>query len=423
MESIMYTLVAFGILLVLAKLGALVERFGQPAVLGELVVGIVLGNLTILGIPYFETLPQNPALAFLAEVGVIILLFQIGLESNIAKLKAVGVSAFFVAVIGVVVPFLLGTYLLGPLLFAHLPFISHLFLGAALTATSVGITARVFQDMKMSESKESQIVISAAVIDDVLGLIILAVVAGLATTGAVSLGGISLIAGKAVLFLMIAVFLGAKLAGHIGSFFSRINEGAGTKLSLALFVCFTFAYFASEVGLAGIVGAYAAGLILDPVHFKRFKKPQHACEIDELCENLDANTKECLKKVANQFTEKHVEDLVKDIGLIVIPLFFVFTGMQVELSAISNPLIWGPALLVLLVAIVGKLLAGLGAGKGVNKLLVGVGMVPRGEVGLIFGTMGLSLGVLTQDLFAVIVIMVIVTTLTAPPLLAYIGKR
>jgi Kef-type K+ transport system membrane component KefB len=188
------------VLLLLAKASSLIEKWGQPAVLGELVMGMILGNLVLLNIDVFESVKHDQVIAFLAELGVVILLFQIGLESKIEEMRDVGWRAFWVATVGVIAPFVLGTFLVGPWLLPGLPFNAYLFLGAALTATSVGITGRVFRDLGKLQTREAQIVLGAAVIDDVMGLIILAIVTAIVKTGAVSVFDIGLITLKALLF-------------------------------------------------------------------------------------------------------------------------------------------------------------------------------------------------------------------------------
>ena len=175
------TFLWIAVILIIAKTSSFIERIGQPPVLGELIAGVVVGNLALLGINVFEPIKRDPIIAFLAELGVVILLFQIGLESNIQKMRAVGMRAFLVAIVGVIAPFILGTYVAGPLLLPSLNFNAYLFLGATLTATSVGITARVFRDLGKLQTKEAQIVLGAAVIDDVLGLVILGVISAIFT--------------------------------------------------------------------------------------------------------------------------------------------------------------------------------------------------------------------------------------------------
>lgn len=383
------TFLWIAIVLVAAKFSSLIERFGQPAVLGELLTGVVIGNLGLLGFHMFESIGHDPIIAFLAELGVVILLFQIGLESNIKKLSAVGWRAFLVACVGVIAPFVLGVYLVGPWLLPGLSSNTYLFLGAALTATSVGITARVFRDLKKMELPEAQIVLGAAVIDDVLGLIILAVVSAIVTIGAISLGAIGLIAGKAILFLVGSIVIGQILAPRLGQLFSRIHDGSGMKLTLALGFGLVLAWLAGFIGLAPIIGAFAAGLVLDPIHFRFFK------------------------------TKQHVEDLIEPLGHFLIPIFFVVTGIGVNLETLFNLPILMVALGITAVAFIGKIVSGLVAGP-VRKSIVGWGMVPRGEVGLIFAAIGRSLGVVSDDIFSVIVIMVILTTVVPPIVLTWL---
>lgn len=421
-NNITSTLIWIAFLLLIAKSASLVEKIGQPAVLGELVSGIIIGNLVLLGTTIFEPIKSNQFIHFLSELGVIILLFQVGLESNIVQMRKVGLRAFLVATVGVVCPFVLGTYIVGPLLFPGLHNNAYLFLGAALTATSVGITARVFKDLNMIKTPEAQIVLGAAVIDDVMGLIILAIVSAIATVGTISLGGIGFIFFKAIAFLVGAILLGQLMAPFIGRAFSKINTGVGMKFTLAISFALVFAFLSGKIGLAPIIGAFAAGLVLDPVHFKTFKRPKIAEELAESSEKLPQEQKEELKKIAREYSEKHVEDLIEPLSFFLVPLFFVVTGMSVKLESLFNVKILIAAAGITLAAIAGKYISGFFAGK-VNKNLVGIGMVPRGEVGLIFASIGSSLGIISYDLFSVIVIMVIFTTLLTPPILTFLIKR
>ena len=416
------TLLFIAIILLVAKLSSLVEKIGQPSVLGELVAGIILGNAALVGINIFDPIKSDIFIPFLAELGVIILLFQVGLESNIKQMQKVGLQAFLVAAVGVVVPFILGAWIVGPWVLPGLSNTANLFLGAALTATSVGITARVFKDLGKIKIPEAQIVLGAAVIDDVIGLIIFAVVSALATLGAVSFGAISWIIAKAILFLVGAIVVGQFTAPSIGKFFSKINTGVAMKFTLAIVFALVFAFVAGKIGLAPIVGAFAAGLILDPVHFSYFKKPKAAEDIEVYAKLVNSDNKEQLLNTAKHHNEKHVEELIEPLAHFFVPIFFVVTGMSVDLKTLANPKIILVALAITLVAFVGKYVAGFAAGK-VNKHIVGVGMIPRGEVGLIFATAGQQLGVISAELFSVIVIMVILTTLITPPILSSMLKR
>ncbi|MFA7286328.1 MAG: cation:proton antiporter [Patescibacteria group bacterium] len=410
------------ILLLAAKFSGFVAAFGQPAVLGELLIGVFLGNLALIGINFFEPIAQNEIIHFLAELGVVILLFQIGLESNIAEMQRTGPRAVIVAVVGVIVPFVLGTYVVGPWLFPELSLNAHLFLGATLTATSVGITGRVFKDLHFIKEPEAQIVLGAAVIDDVLGLIILAIVSAIVTLGAVSFGAVSFIIGKAVLFLVGAIVVGQLAAPRIGRLFSLISTGVGMKFTLAVSFGLVFSYLASAIGLAPIVGAFAAGLILDSVHFQYFKDPKVIRDVRKYIAGCDETTRVGIEAIIEPHAKRHLDSIVEPVGYLVVPIFFVVTGMNVNVATFTNPRLLVLALAVTVVAFIGKLAAGLVAGP-VRKLIVGFGMVPRGEVGLIFATVGRSLGVVSEDVYSVIVIMVIVTTIFTPPILTRLIKQ
>lgn len=423
-EFTLSTLLSIAIILLAAKIfgGGVVERFGQPAVLGELVIGVILGNLIFLHIDFFEAVKENPIITFLAELGVIILLFQVGLESNLTTMRQVGARAGLVAVVGVIVPFVLGTYIVGPLLLPGLTSTAYMFLGAALTATSVGITARVFRDLGRLQDREAQIVLGAAVIDDVLGLILLAVISAIVTLGTVSVGGVIWIALKAILFLVGATLLGKLLAPSIGRGLSMIQWGIGMKFVLAISTCLILAVAAGQIGLAPIVGAFAAGLVLDPVYFKDFASSKVIEDMRAATATLDPKTSKELNQVIDYHSHRHVEDLIEPLGYFLVPIFFVKTGMEVNLSTLFDVRILLVALAVTVVAFAGKIVTGYVAGN-VRRLIVGWGMVPRGEVGLIFASVGQSLGVISEEVFSIIVIMVILSTLIPPSVLTYLLKR
>ncbi len=410
------------IIILAAKLSNLVERFGQPAVLGELLVGIIFGNMALAGFNFFEPIRQDIVIRFLAEIGVVILLFQVGLESNIQRMLKVGPQAFLVAIVGVVAPFLLGTVVVGPLLLPELSFNAHLFVGAILTATSVGITARVFHDLGQLKTPEAQIILGAAVIDDVMGLTILAVVKAMAESGRVSLIDIGWITAKAVLFLGGAIYLGQLLAPRLGRLFSKINPGIGMKLILAVSFGLIFAYFAELIGLAAIVGAFAAGLVLEPVHFQHFDDPSVVSDINENIKQASPEVRKNVSNVLESLARNHIKELIQPLGYFLVPIFFVLTGMEVRIETLFNVRILILALAISVAAFGGKIISGFAAGR-VRKSIVGWGMVPRGEVGLIFAAMGKTLGVFPDDIFSMMVIVIMFTTILPPPILNTLLKR
>jgi Kef-type K+ transport system membrane component KefB len=432
----------------IAMLGRwLAGRFRQPSVLGELSIGLVVGNIghwlgfpvfilithlgdvrsifrevwlsgesvavstaRVLGPASFEaggrgaelvpllTGPDALPLVYLSfgfslfsVLGLLILAFMIGLQSSITEMRRVGASASRVAAVGVIVPFALGLLLCTWLLHDDgLP--THLFVAATLCATSVGITARVFQDLGNVRSAEARVILGAAVIDDVLGLLLLSVVAGIAATGAVDGLEVLRLSLLATTFLGLVFVFGERIARRAAHVFEGLDRQQG-KLIFPLVLAFTLAWFANRVELAAIVGAFAAGLIVSEDYFV---EESHGWKI---------------------------EDLVAPLEAVFAPVFFVVMGMQVNLASLAEPATLGLAGAFTAVAIVGKLAAGLPAGPGVDRLTVGLGMIPRGEVGLIFASIGKTIGVVNDAVFSAIVVMVMVTTFVTPVALRWSMAR
>ena len=401
-------LIGIAAVLLTAKLGGEVfERLNQPAVLGELVGGMVVGNLTLIGIASVAQLKTDAVLSALAEIGVIILLFEVGLGTKLSEMKEVGWSSLFVATAGVIAPFLLG-WLVGHFFLPNEPTLVHIFIGATLCATSVGITARVLRDLKKLQTREARIILGAAVIDDVMGLLVLAVVASAIRSAAsgtpLSVISIVVIAVKAVSFLLGAILIGHYLMPHLFKGAGRFKT-QGMLLTFSVMFCFALAWVAALVNLAPIVGAFAAGLVLDEVHFKPFDRGG-----EELVESL------------------------KPLSAILTPIFFVLMGLRVDFRSFARGDIVAFAIALTLVAIIGKQVCSLVVlERGINRLAVGLGMIPRGEVGLIFAGIGSSLmlpnlrGVLEPIIlpstFGAVVVMVVVTTIVTPPFLKWALAR
>ena len=415
-------LVWLALILIAARLFApLAQKLGFPAVLGELLLGVALGNLSLFGFHYFDSIAKDPIIAFLAELGVIVLLLQIGLETRLSELVRVGGRATAVAAIGIAAPFALGAFLVGPLLLPGQSQNAYLFLGATLAATSVGITGRVFRDLGKLDSREARIVLGAAVIDDVLGLVILAVVSGLVQSGKVSLGGTAWIVAEAGLFLGGSIWIGRLIAPHSSRWLARLDAGPSMLFAQVLATGLFLAWLAHVIGLAPIIGAFAAGLLFEPVFLRHFETPRIVQEAAPLLPAGEAG------KGLRALMEKHArhqhESMIEPIGYFFVPVFFVLTGMQVDLKTLADPMLVAIALGITAAAVVGKLAAGFAAGRGTSPWIVGWGMVPRGEVGLIFAVAGRQLGVLGEAMFSVIVIMVILTTLVTPPVLTFLLRR
>lgn len=412
LSGVLLTLVA---IFIASKIGSEVAKMLDfPPVLGELVAGVIVGvsalhlvifpengltaadsllmtalqalnQLTPEGVEtVFES--QSEVLSVLAELGVIILLFEIGLESDLRQLKEVGIQAIVVACVGVAAPFAAGTA--GLMLVFHVAAIPAIFAGAALTATSIGITSKVLSELGQLKSKEGQIIVGAAVIDDVLGIIVLAVVASLAKTGEIDVTNVIYLIVSATVFLIGSILLG----GFFNKAFTSIVEKLKTRGNIII-PAFIFAFFMAFLGnaihLEAILGAFAAGLVLD---------------------ESDARSE--------------LDELIKPIADLLVPIFFVTVGARADLGVL-NPTVPENraglliAVFLVVVAVFGKLVTGwvVFGIPDVNRWAIGVGMIPRGEVGLIFAGIGAASGILDKPLQVSIIIMVILTTFVAPPFL------
>jgi len=426
-------------LLFVALLGRFSARkLGLPSVLGELTIGIIAGNLAYTygfdlmlllreGPHIFDTIQQflhdatlgnevcntlvdargRQVLSILggpggneylqiahtvdvfSRYGVIFLLFLVGLETNIEEMRQVGRDSLMVAFIGVALPFLLGvaaTYLLA----SQVSFHTALFLGAALGATSVGITVRVLEDLQQSQSRLAHTILGAAVFDDILGLLMLATVTGIVVSGGIEMGHIAKVVLLALLFLGGAVFLGPFILRFIIRLMRQLDLIEAKMFVSYLFVM-VLAWLANLSGLATIIGAFTAGLILKDAYFVHWgPHEKHAYSI---------------------------RDLIMPLEVILVPIFFVLMGIQVKLETFLDWQVVSLAAGLLVAAIAGKLACGLGASRGSNRWAIGLGMLPRGEVGLIFAAIGKGLGVVDDALFSSLVLVVIITTLLSPPLL------
>jgi Kef-type K+ transport system membrane component KefB len=376
--------------------GHIAGRVGQPAVLGEVVAGILLGNLP--GLERLAFVGADPYLAILSQVGMLLLLFEVGVGLSVHGLFAVGPSSLFVAVIGTVSSLALGAGT-AALLMRDSPFTTHIFVGAAVTATSIGITARVLKDMAASRSDEAKIILGAAVIDDVAALVVLGAVTAWVKTGpdaALPGRAIAALAMKTIGFLVLAITLGVRLTPIWFKRAARLRT-PGALLATALCLCFFLSWAANAIGLAALIGAFAAGLVLEDQHSEVFV----------------------------QRGERPLGELLAPMTAFLVPVFFVLVGFHMNLSALGHLPTLTFALALSLAAIAGKLACAAGVLKrGVKRLTVAIGMIPRGEVTLVFAALG---GVLTVGQtplldargYSTIVTVVIVTTLVTPPALKW----
>ena len=377
--------------------GHLAARAGQPAVLGELVAGIALGSLPGLGRLHF--IAADPFLDILARIGMLLLLFEVGLDQSVRDLFSVGASSLLVAVIGTLASITAGTATATVLMPAAPP-AARLFLGAAITATSVGITARVLRDLGASRSGEARVILGAAVVDDVLALVVLgavtAWVGGGGNPGASQALAIAALVAKTIGFLVLAILLGVKLTPI---WFRRAAglQTRGALLAVGLCFCFALSWAASAIGLAALVGAFAAGLVLEDAHSELFVRRG----------------------------ERPLGELLQPMTSFLVPVFFVLVGVRTNVALLGRPALLGLSLALTAAAILGKLACAGGVlTRSVRRLPVAVGMIPRGEVTLVFAALGGALHagpapLLDDRGYAALVAVVILTTLVTPPALKW----
>lgn len=387
MEVQDFFLQLFIILFIARIFGELASRFNIPAVIGELLAGILIGPSLL------DWIEPTSMIKILAEIGVILLLFEIGLETNLYKLAETGLKPFIVAIGGVVLPFLLGFFLCYQVF--HLDLLVSILIGSTLTATSIGITMRVLGDLKRQSSEEAQIVLGAAVIDDIIGIILLSIVYEFSLSGKVEYLDI----GKIALFILLFIILAPVAAYLISStikYYEKRSEIPGLLPTTIVALILFFAWLAHKVGAPELLGGFAAGLALSPHFFPRWKK---------------------FSGITQEFSHK-VEDQMKPIIHLFTPIFFVTVGLSLNLQEVdwSSTFIWLLSASLLLAAVIGKLASGFFLIKDNQwiKWAVGLAMIPRGEMGLVFAEVGRTNNILDSDLYAALLIVITITTLLTP---------
>ena len=417
-----WILLAVAIIISGAALSWVVKRFGFPAVMGELGLGMFLAVLAHYHIWHWDQAVNHQIITWLAELGSILLLYEIGLESRLKDLLSVGKHGAIAAILGVVAPFVLGIAV-GVWLFPEAGLNVYLFLGATLAATSTGISVRVFKDLGILRNPACQIVLTASIIDDILGLIILSLVSGLVIAGGMSILTVGSILLNVVIFFILAFVVAQRVTPKLVKWFLRISDEEATVMVILIAFGLLWAWFANAVGLAAIIGSFVAGLILDEVFFSSRRKPQWFQQLEAFISPEHSSAYRDLVSIKTAEEQSHyLISLVKPLNYVLVPFFFVYAGMQVDIIAVAS---WHTLLIGLLLsiaAIVGKIFCGVFLPKNINRWIVGFGMVPRGEIGLIFALSGRQLGVFSQDIFAGVLLMVVVTSVITPIALQLIVK-
>ncbi|MEP6483534.1 MAG: cation:proton antiporter [Rudaea sp.] len=375
-------LLSLFVVFVAAQIGAEIARLIKlPGVVGEIAAGCIVGP-SLLG----WVQPSEP-LEVLAEIGVVLLLFSVGLETRLDEMKRVGRSAVLVGVLGVIVPFVLGS------LWAHgsgYEWVQSMFVAAAFVATSAGITSSVLAELGALQREESRVILGAAVIDDILAMLLLGIVTALQSGESLQIGHLALVLGEAIGFVVVVALVGTRVARQSTKWTKVRIEGL-SPLAIVLALCLGLAFLSTQFGLAAIIGAFLAGMI------------------------------------ASETSQRHcLEDQTKPLLALMTPFFFVVTGTKVELAQLADWGTLGVLALITTIAIVSKLIGGFLGALSLGKksaLIVGVGMIPRGEVGVVVASLGLAGGVFTPRVYALIVAMSLLTAMITPPFLALLLRE
>jgi Kef-type K+ transport system membrane component KefB len=423
--------------MIIAKL---MRHIKQQLVLGQLCAGIIIAILAHYKINFFATMVHNDILSFLAELGSIFLLFEIGLESNISEITHAGKHAITVALTGVIVPFILGYFIVTPLILNNLidmqhinPNINHfmlnsnnlinhttlrIFIGGILAVTSTGISISVFKELKLLKSQACQIVLAASIIDDIFGLMLLSIVTSLALSNSISIINLSLTLLYILLFFILGILFGQKLLPKIINLFAIINNSVDTLVLIMIGYALSMSFIASSIGLASVIGAFLAGLLLEENYFNKYKYPRYLKGQDS---EYIWRGGSCDTKSINPINL--LEHLIRPFGKLLTPIFFIYAGMQVDIIAALNFTTLKLTITISIFAICSKIVAGIWLPKNGSRLIVGIGMVPRGEIGLIFAISGLNLNIIGHETFTALLLMIIITSIFTPPVLTYATKK
>ena len=394
-------------ILVFAILALSVNKLKQPVVLGQILIGSIIGVLAHYNIGVFKPITSNHTLEFLAQIGSIFLLFEIGLESDIKEIKKSGRHAIIVAITGVIIPFLLGFYVLSPLIISNPSTSFSLFIASVLAVTSTGISVSVFKDMGIIKNKSCQIVFCASIIDDIVGLILLSIISAFSLGRNININEILFILSTVIAFFIISAFLGRYvLPFTIDKLISKISiKDEMLTLTMVVF-CLFLSWYAEVIGLTSIIGAFMAGLLIKEKYFVKYATISSQSKSQIYLDDSNSN----------------IIHLISPLGRIMTPIFFIYAGMQIDIINALNIETLKLAVTISFFAIISKSLAGILLPRDFNRWLIGFGMVPRGEIGVIFALAGFKLQLIDNTIFTAILMMVIITSVITPLIINRVYK-
>lgn len=396
---------------------SIVKKIGLPVVTSEILAGIVLGHLYLFGITTFIGMSHNEIIQFLAEIGAMILMFEIGLETQIKDISSKLLSGIKIALFGTILTFS-GGYYLSHFFYPDLSLKSRILIGVISAATATGISAKVFKDLKILGSSEVKLILTASLIDEVLSILCFAIVSGVLIAGNIEMETLITITAKTAIFFLLSISLGSKITPLLTRLSVKIHAGISMKIGLLFFICTLYTWLASVLGVAPVIGAFIAGLVIDPEHFKNFSQAKFLRELKQIANHTsDENTKAQILKTVHGHETRSLDELIKPLSNIFVPIFFTYIGLIFKLSDLMKPKIVLFAVSLLAVSLIGRIVSGYTEKGKFNKILVGLGMTPIGEAGLIFAVTGNQLGIINNDIMSAVILAVVLITIVTPILI------
>ena len=401
---------------------AIVKKIGLPLVTSEILAGVILGNLHYLGIVTFVGMENNEIIQFLAQIGAMILMFEIGLETQLEDIATKLGSGIKIALYGTILTFA-GGYLISQYMYPTATSRSWILIGLICAATATGISGKVFKDLKILNSAEVQTVLSASLIDEVISILCFAVLSGLMITGIFSVNELVLASVKTALFFLISVGVGSRLTPHLTKLSIKIHAGISMKIGILFMICTFYTWLASQLGLAPVIGAFIAGIIIKPKDFQNFSQAKFLRDFKHIAQKThDEAARLQIIKTVNTYQLKSLDELIKPLSNIFVPIFFTYIGLIFKIQDLFNLSILSFAALIIGVSLCGRIISGFADSKRLNMLVIGLGMTPIGEAGLIFAITGQQLGLLSDDMLSAIIMALVIITILTPLLLKFAIK-
>jgi Kef-type K+ transport system membrane component KefB len=411
------------IFIFLSRSMSFVKKIGLPLAVGEILTGIILGDLHFLNINIFATIEHNPVMRFLAELGAIILMFEIGLESKFSDLKKNFKRGIKLSIIGSIFTFA-GGYSISWLLIKDSTVQLNILIGIICAATATGISVQTFKEMNLLPTKEVKIVLVASILDELISIICFSIISTMAISNVVNLFGLSLSIAKVCAFFIFAAVFGQWITPLIMKWSTKIHAGLNMKIGVLLVICFLFSWLAHTMGLAFIVGAFIAGLILDEVYFKAFSRSNFIHELRYIATQItDWELRNRLNHTILRQENNTLKELLRPISHLFVPIFFIYLGMMLNLKDLFELDTLLLTLALLIMSFLGRILSGYFIRGEINHLILGLGMTPIGEAGLIFAIFGKMAGILNQQVLSAVVSTLVIAAIITPVLIKFSIKK